>query len=105
MSDSVRSDPIRALPVLALTVVLVGGLAWAGASGHSASASYQIPRQTVDAGAGRSSSASFTLNASIGQPDVGARMTSASFRLSGGFHRGAPSEHEDRIFADRFQAP
>ena len=70
---------------------------------QSSSSSYQIPRQSIDSGAGRATSASYSLNGSIGQPDAGARMTSASFRLAGGFHRANTVEPGDDIFADRFQ--
>ena len=73
-------------------------------SAQSSSSSYQIPRQSIDSGAGRATSASYSLNGSIGQPDAGARMTSASFRLAGGFHRANTVEPGDNIFSDRFQA-
>ena len=73
---------------------------------QSSSASYQIPRQTIDGGAGRSNSASFTVDASLGQPDAGQPMSSASFTLRGGFHRassGAP--RPPQIFRDGFESP
>jgi len=97
------SSSSRAVPTLAIGTLLLGCLIWGVAQGQSNSASYQIPRQTIDAGAGRTSSASYTINGSIGQPDAGPGMSSGSFRLTGGFHRSSAGERGDRIFADRFQ--
>ncbi|MBX3726609.1 MAG: hypothetical protein KF823_11920 [Xanthomonadales bacterium] len=87
---------------LALSVVLSRPLAFAQPSSDS----YTIPRQSIDGGAGRATSASHTLRGSIGQPDAGAPMSSASFSLRGGFHRlRAPTEPTDRIFANGFEPP
>jgi hypothetical protein len=85
-------------------------LVWLGAPGvslaQSSSASYQIPRQTIDGGAQRSTSASYTLDATIGQPDAGAAMSSASYELRGGFHRAAATGPlPDPLFSDGFEAP
>lgn len=103
MSTRLRTQSNLAGLALALGALFLGGVAWELAESRSSSASYLIPRQTIDAGAGRASSASYTLNGSIGQPDAGPGMSSGSFRLTGGFHRGSAGEREDRIFADRFQ--
>lgn len=76
------------------------------APAQPASASYQIPRQSIDAGAGRATSASYTLDGTIGQSDAGAAMTSASYTLRGGFHRAAPAAPmPDPLFSDGFETP
>jgi hypothetical protein len=73
---------------------------------QSASASYQVPRQSIDGGAGRATSASYTLNGTIGQPDAGTTKTSASYTLRGGFHRAAPAAPlPDPIFSNGFEGP
>jgi hypothetical protein len=73
---------------------------------QSSSASYQIPRQTIDGGAQRSTSASYTLDATIGQPDAGPVMTSGSYELRGGFHRAAATGPlPDPLFSDGFEQP
>jgi hypothetical protein len=73
---------------------------------QSSSASYQLPRQSIDAGAGRSGSTSYTLEGSIGQPDAGPSMSSASFRLNGGFQLAAPDAPlPDPLFANGFELP
>jgi hypothetical protein len=82
-------------------VVSLPGPALAQAS----SASYQIPRQSIDAGAGRATSAAYTLHGTIGQPEAGATMTSASYTLRGGFHLAAPAAPlPDPLFSDGFEA-
>lgn len=89
---------------LACTTALL--LAPALALAQSASASYQVPRQSIDGGAGRATSASYTLNGTIGQPDAGAIKTSASYTLRGGFHRAAPDAPlPDPLFSNGFEAP
>ena len=71
---------------------------------QSGSASFNVPRQSIDAGAGRSASASFTLHGTIGQPDAGAPAASASFSLRGGFHvAGAIGPPADALFANGFE--
>lgn len=72
---------------------------------QSASASYQIPRQSIDGGGGRATSASYTLHGTIGQPDAGATTTSASYTVRGGFHLAAPAAPlPDPLFSDGFEA-
>lgn len=86
----------------ALVAALASGLALA----QSSSASYQIPRQSIDGGGGRATSASYTLHGTIGQPDAGPTMTSASYTLRGGFHlAGASAPLPDALFSDGFEAP
>lgn len=73
---------------------------------QSSSASYQIPRQSIDGGGGRASSASYTLDGTIGQPDVGATMSSASYTVRGGFHLAAPTAPlPDPLFSNGFESP
>jgi hypothetical protein len=87
-----------------MAAVLLFGAAplWA----QSSSASYQMPRQTIDGGAGRASSASYAVEASIGQPDAGATKTSPSYTLRGGFHRAAiGAALPDALFRDGFEPP
>jgi hypothetical protein len=73
---------------------------------QSASASYQIPRQSIDGGAGRATSATYTLDGTIGQPDAGAIKTSTRYTLRGGFHRAAPAAPlPDPLFSNGFEAP
>ncbi|MCE3004817.1 MAG: hypothetical protein LW860_19305 [Xanthomonadaceae bacterium] len=68
------------------------------------SASFNLPRQSIDAGAGRTASASYTLHGTIGQPDAGAPASSASFSLRGGFHvAGAVAPPADALFANGFE--
>jgi hypothetical protein len=74
-----------------------------GVHAQSASTTYQVPRQSIDAGAGRASSATYNLNGTIGQPDAGAPMTSPSYQVRGGFHVAAPLP--DRVFGDGFETP
>jgi hypothetical protein len=77
---------------------------WPTAWSQSGSASYQVPRQTIDAGAGVASSATHSVVMSIGQADAGAPVSSASYQLHGGFlRRGASEPAGDRIFADGFE--
>lgn len=73
---------------------------------QSSSASYQIPRQSIDGGGGRATSASYTLHGTIGQPDAGPAMTSASYALRGGFLAAAPAAPlPDPLFSNGFEAP
>jgi hypothetical protein len=72
---------------------------------QSSSASFEVPRQSIDGGAARSTSASYALDGSIGQPDAGATSTSATYTLSGGFHRAAAAPQPDALFANGFESP
>jgi len=84
--------------LLALILLTLFGHAWA-----QSSASYQIPRQSVDAGAGFSSSASYQLRGTVGQPDAGAAV-SASYAQTGGFHTVANAAPQpDPVFANGFE--
>lgn len=93
-----------AAAVFAGVVVIAMGPWSKGASAQPASTSYQIPRQSIDGGAGRTASASYTLEGTLGQADAGATMNSASYRLHGGFHRGAAdAPSPDPLFTDSFE--
>lgn len=96
-------NPRRARPIagIALLVLLVASAAqvWA-----QSSASYQIPRQSIDAGGGRSASPSFELVAVSGQPEAAAAMSSPSYTLRGGLLRAAElAPSGDPIFASGFE--
>ena len=85
--------------VLCLAVLL---LALASATaGPPSSASFQLPRQSLDAGAAAASSASFELSGAIGQPDANAPASGGNFTLSGGFHREAVA---DLLLRDGFES-
>lgn len=86
-------------------VAVIAALAATGvALAQASSTSYQVPRQSIDGGAQRSASASYTLDATIGQPDAGPAMTSASYELRGGFHRAAATGPlPDPLFRDGFE--
>jgi len=116
----VRPDPFRPSPPGALALpghrvrcsllallALSAAIAWSmSAFAQSSSASYQIPRQSIDGGAGRATSATYSLSGTIGQPDAGSTMTSASYTLRGGFHLAAPAAPlPDPLFSDGFEAP
>jgi hypothetical protein len=84
----------------ALTATAAFGVALA----QSSSATYNVPRQSIDGGAQRASSASYSLNGTIGQPDAGPAMSGATFSVRGGFHRAAASGPQpDPIFANGFE--
>jgi hypothetical protein len=69
------------------------------------SAGFQVPRQSIDGGATRAASATFTLVASVGQPDAGSAMTGGAFTLRGGFQRAVEpaGPAPDPLFADGFE--
>jgi hypothetical protein len=91
-----------ALGILAGASLMMPVLAFA----QSSSASYEIPRQSIDGGAGRATGGGYILHGTIGQPDAGPTMTSASYVLRGGFHRAAPEAPlPDPLFSDGFETP
>jgi hypothetical protein len=101
LHSSLRRNALFAL-ACASALLLAPALALA----QSGSASYQIPRQSIDGGAGRATSAAYRLHGTIAQLDAGATMTSASYTLRGGFHRAAPAAPlPDPLFSDGFEAP
>lgn len=95
-----RVGSIRSIrPLLVATALLCGGL-----NAQSSSPSYQIPRQSIDAGAGRVGSASYSIDVSLGQPDAGAIMSGASFSVRGGFQQASSdAPWTDALFADGFE--
>jgi hypothetical protein len=87
--------------------VAAGGLLVAlatAAVAQSSSATFNVPRQSIDGGAQRASSATYGLNGTLGQPDAGPAVSSATFSVSGGFHRATASGPQpDPIFANGFE--
>ena len=53
-----------------------------------AGSSFEIPSYTIDSGGGTLTGGTFTLVASIGQPDAGPALTGSTFTLQGGFLAG-----------------
>lgn len=99
--DRLPPQPFQLPAGLAL---LAAGLIGTAQVWAQSSASYQIPRQSIDAGGGRSSSASHELVSSIGQPEAAAAMSSASYTLRGGLLKTAESAAPiDPIFANGFE--
>lgn len=111
VATSLTREAARRIPIWRVGAVLVvfggaGLLSPVFAFAQSASATYQVPRQSIDNGGGRATSASFTLLVTVGQPDVGATMTSARYILRGGFLVAAPlTPVPDSVFLDGFEAP
>ena len=70
---------------------------------QSSSATYTVPRQSIDGGAQRATSATYALDGTVGQPDAGPVMSSATFSVRGGFHRAAASAQSELIFANGFE--
>lgn len=76
----------RGLTVLGVALLLAGVVGLAAAQ-----SGYRVDWWTVDGGGGRLESASgYALLGTVGQPDAGAPLTSASYTLAGGFLSGAP---------------
>lgn len=68
------------------------------------SASFQIPRHSIDGGGGQAASASFALVGSSGQPDAAVPASSASYTLTGGFYIAASAASQpDGLFANGFE--
>ncbi|MBK8069636.1 MAG: hypothetical protein IPK27_19050 [Rhodanobacteraceae bacterium] len=92
-----------ALAMVAASIALTAMLGQAQAIAQSSSASYQIPRQSIDGGAARARSAGYTIEGTIGQPDAAPPAASASYELRGGFHRAAAGALPDPLFANGFE--
>ena len=76
----------RGLIILGVALLLAGAVGLAAAQ-----SGYQVDWWTVDGGGGRLEGPSgYTLLGTVGQPAVGAALTSASYTLAGGFLSGAP---------------
>ena len=85
-------------------LALFSGVALGAAWAQSGSATFVLPRQSIDGGAQRASSASYRLDGTIGQPDAGPAMSGATFSVRGGFHRAAAAGPQpDPIFANGFE--
>ena len=88
------------LAVAAIAATVAVGVALA----QSSSATYNVPRQSIDGGAQRASSASYSLSGTVGQADAGPAMSGATFSVRGGFHRSAAAGPQpDPIFANGFE--
>lgn len=86
-------------PRIALAIVLAAMVGMALA--QSSSATFNVPRQSIDGGAQRASSATYMLNGTVGQPDAGPAMSGTSLSVRGGFHRATTSA--DLVFANGFE--
>ncbi len=86
------------------TAVVLTLAAWPDrASPQAQSANHAVIRQTTDGGGGRIASATFSVDATIGQPDAGPTATSATFTLRGGFHRPSPATAAEVLFRNGFE--
>ena len=88
-----------------VAAVGIGLLAVVGAAlAQSSSATFNVPRQSVDGGAQRTASATYIVNGSVGQPDAAPASSSATYAVRGGFHVAAASGPlPDSIFANGFE--
>ena len=82
----------------ALTLLLC-----AVAGAQSSGGPYAIPRQSIDAGAVRADSASYAIEASIGQPDAAPKMQGPIFSLRGGLLAREVPAGVDTVFANGFE--
>lgn len=85
---SPRHTWLRLTLTIAITLVGVAAVSWVRPDSRSpqTSASYQIPFSAIVPGADRSTSASFTLDGTAGQPgSVPFRMVGDSFLVTSGF--------------------
>lgn len=71
-------------------------------AGPPGSATFTVPRQSLDGGAATSRSANFELTGAIGQADASAPSSSGNFSLTGGFHR---QSRPDLLLRDGFESP
>lgn len=95
----------RSIRVAILALAVLVGIAATGAVlAQSSSATYTVPRQSVDGGARRASSASYSFAGTISQPDAGPAMSGATFSVRGGFLRAAAAgPPSDPIIASGFE--
>jgi hypothetical protein len=74
--------------ILRSVAILIGGtlvLGWIGDTGAQSSASYEITRSVMSSGGARSTSASYSLTGTFGQPSPVQVSESDSFSLGSGF--------------------
>jgi uncharacterized repeat protein (TIGR01451 family) len=76
---------MNARTIAAIAGAALAALAFEAQAAGQASASYRIPADTVDAGVGDMSSASYRLSSSVGDLTADGLLSSASYRLSPGF--------------------
>lgn len=65
-------------------------------------APFRLVDSSVDGGGQHSQGARFSVEGSIGQPDVG-RLQGQRFSIEGGFWRNRPAAQSDTIFSNRFE--
>jgi hypothetical protein len=73
---------LRSIPALAVAALV---LAWVGNAHGQSSANHQITRSVMSGGGGRSSSASYSLTGTFGQPSPVEASESGSYNLGSGF--------------------
>ena len=78
--------PLRLWQIATVTILLlvVGGLATAQTGGG-----YDLTWSTIDNGGDASAGGGYTLNGTMGQPDVGIALAGGGYTLVGGFWGGA----------------
>lgn len=102
-SADLRNRPVRLAAANCVALVaLAAMLPSAPALAQSSSASYQLPRQSIDGGNAQMASASYVVDGTIGQPDAAPAVTSAGYEVRGGFHRAAAAL-PDPVFANGFE--
>ncbi|MFN7552966.1 MAG: hypothetical protein ACK59M_15290 [Pseudomonadota bacterium] len=89
------------------TLAMVMLVAFGGAGvvlAQSSSTTYSIPRQSIDGGTQRASSATYSVTGTVGQPDAGPAVSAATFTVRGGFHRASPAAPlPDAMFSNGFE--
>jgi hypothetical protein len=71
---------------------------------QASSASFRIPRQSIDSGGGMATGASFAVQGTAGQPDAGTASNPSIGTLRGGFHpSGAAPAAGDVLFGNGFE--
>jgi hypothetical protein len=91
------------MSLLRCVVICLAVLTPSATSFGQSSASYRIERSSIDAGAARANSASYTLVGTVGQPDAGLPQAGASQLLRGGFHVASATTLPDELFRDSFE--
>src|SRR5690349_4455036 len=87
---------VGVLLVVSLTRAELSKTPLADLAPASAGGGYTLDWYTVDGGGGTSSSASYGLSGTVGQPDASV-SNGGSYTLAGGFWAGAPSSYQLRV--------
>ena len=96
MTITIALAIVGVLLVVSLTRAELSKAPLADRAPASAGGSYTLDWYTVDGGGGTSSSASYSLSGTIGQPDASV-LSGGSYTLAGGFWPGASSSYRLRI--------